>query len=143
MKLSKEQKEEVIAKISLPWGMAHLLCDGYRISLSVERDKGLSYRVMTYINGHFKGTWCNVENECPEQKFLRKSVRRICSPPYKQKMEKLLGKRHVAKDPFYTRTFTCYMPDWSSGKAAINHLCKVCDSVQVVEPEESVFQEAP
>jgi len=43
MKLSKEQKEEAIAKISHPWGQAHLLCDGYRITLSVERYKGMSY----------------------------------------------------------------------------------------------------
>lgn len=143
MKLSKEQKDQAIAKLSRPWGRVDLLCDGYQIALSVERSKGITYRVMTYINGFFKGEWMFAKDECPEQKFMRKSVRPACSAKHKQEMEKLLGKRLIAKDPYYTKTFTNYMPDWASGKAAINHLCKVCDSVQVVEPQESATQEAP
>jgi len=99
--------------------------------------------VITYINGLFKGEWIAAKNECPEQKFLHKVVRQLCSPAHKQKMEKLLGKRHVAKDPYYTQTYAYYRPDWASGKAAINHLLKVCDSVQIAEPQESVTQEAP
>lgn len=47
-------------------------------------------------------------------------------------MEKAIGKRAVAKDRDYSKTVTSYMPDWASGKAAINHLCKVCESVELV-----------
>lgn len=143
MKLSKEQKDQAIGELSLPWGRVHLMCDGYRITLSVERYKGMSYRIMTYVNGVFEGKWCSSKGEYPEQKFMRKSVRPLCSAQKKARDEKLFGKRIVSKDPWYTKKLTIYLPDWASGKAAINHLCKVCDSVQIAEPQESATQEAP
>lgn len=136
MKLSKEQREKAIADLSHPWGNVVLMCDGYRVTLAVVLAKGMTYRVMTYVNGFFKGEWMFPKNECPEAKFLRKVVRLVCSPKHKQEMEKIMGKRRVAKDPYYSKTHTHYMPDWASGKAALNHLCKVCESVQIAEPKE-------
>ena len=143
MKLSKEQKDQAISKISHPYGSVELICDGYFVTLQVQRFKAMSYRVMTYVNGVFEGLWMNEKNEAPEQKFLRKSVRPVYSAKFKSDMEKIMGKRRVAKDPRYSKTMTFYFPDWASGKAAINHLCKVCDSVQVVDPKETATQEAP
>ena len=58
-----------------------------------------------------------------------------CVKPYtpadKARMEKSLGKRFVAKDPWFNKTFISYDMSWPSGKAAIAHLCRVCDSVQL------------
>lgn len=135
MKLSKEQRDKVINDLSYPWGRADLMCDGYRVTLSVERAKGMPYRVMTYVNGRFEGAWMFPKEECQEAKFMRKVVRLVCSPKHKREMEKIMGKRRVAKDPYYSKTLTHYMPDWASGKAALSHLCKVCDSVQVIDPQ--------
>lgn len=135
MKLSEEQRDKVIDRLSHPWGRAELMCDGYRITLAVERAKGMSYRVMTYVNGSFRGLWCSHKDECPESKFLRRVVRPACPPRHKQEMEKIMGKRYIQKDPYYSATFIHYMPDWASGKSALNHLCKVCDSVQVADPQ--------
>lgn len=133
MKLTKEQKTELAQKLTSPWGEVKLLCDGFRIDLQVQRCKGgMTYRVMTFVNGQFKGFWVLSEQEYPEQKFLRKSVRPAFSAAYKAKMEKIFGKRAVAKDEHYQKKYITYMPDFASGKAAISHLCKVCESIQVV-----------
>jgi hypothetical protein len=142
MKLTKEQRDKAIDDLSHPWGHVTLICDGYRIALRVERSKGMTYRVMTYVNGVYKGEWMFPKNECPEAKFLRKAVHLACSPKHKQEMEKIISKRRVAKDPYYSKTFILYMPDWASGKAALSHLCKVCDSVQVAEPQASTDEPA-
>ena len=133
MKLSKEQKELEIAKLTSLYGVSHLLCDGYRVTLSVERTSALAFRVMTYVNGEFKGFWMSEKNECPESKFLRKVTRPICSPKHKKEMENIIGKRRVAADPYYSKTHTHFMPDWANGKQAINHLCKVCESVELAD----------
>lgn len=133
MKLSKEQKDELAAILDMPWGTVQLLCDGYQVTLQVQREKGrLAYRVMTYVNGSFRGQWVSGNETHPEQKFLRKSVRPLCSPAQKAKAEKALGKRWVAKDPYYNAKMTLFMPSWASGKAAIAHLCKVCESIEIV-----------
>jgi len=133
MTLSKEQKDKVIEDLSYPHGISKLVCDGYQITLSVECFKGMRYRVMTYINGKYKGLWCDPKNECPESIFMRKQVTKLCSPSHKKEMEKVMGKRYIAKDPFFSKTFTWYLPDFASGKTAISHLCKVSKSIQVMD----------
>lgn len=133
MNLTKEQKAKLAEDLSMPWGHAKLRCDGYEITLAVERSKGMTYRVTTYVNGSWKGIWFSGKEAHPEQKFLRKSVRPACPPAFKAKMEKILGKRAVAKDPYYNGMVTTYCVTWASGKAAISHLCKVCDSVEIIQ----------
>jgi hypothetical protein len=132
MKLAKEQKEKVISDLSQLFGRAVLKCDGYEITLQVERFKGFKYRVMTYVNGTFSAVWCLEKNAAPESQFLRKSTRPNLSPVKRLKLEKELGKRYVAKHPYWSGSYTIYLPDWSTGRAAVNHLCKVCQSVELV-----------
>lgn len=131
MTLTKEQRAELAQQLASPWGMIDLLCDGRRITLQVQRvsGPGITYRVMTYVDGEFRGSWC--KGDTPEAKFLRKQVTPLTSPARRKAAEKALGKRWVAKQPLYTATHTFWHPDWPSGKAAINHLCKVCESVEV------------
>lgn len=142
MKLSKEQKEKLAETLSMPWGTASLICDGYRITLQVRRAKGMTYRVVTFVNGEWQGAWCSGEAEYPEQKFLNKKTHLAVTPAFKTKMEKILGKRAVAKDPYYSKTFITYNVSWASGKAAIAHLCRVCESVEIA-PAADVLQGEP
>ncbi|MCX7204769.1 MAG: hypothetical protein NT086_02035 [Proteobacteria bacterium] len=139
MKLTKEQKEKLATELSHPWGRVKLLCDGYEIDLSVTRVKANSivYRTLTYVNGRFEGKWANAkEGEYPETKFLRKSIRHLYSPAERLKLEKVWGKRHVKNDKRINSSYVLYLPDWANGKTAINHLCKVCESVSLIEKTE-------
>jgi hypothetical protein len=131
--MTKEEKADCIVKLSHPYGRVALLCDGRRVVLQVECYKTLSCRVMTYVDGRFSGEWISAQDSHPEQRFLRKSVRPVYSSAVIRKMEKACGKRWVAKNPIFKGTVTTYMPDWPSGKAAMNHLCKVCESVEVIK----------
>lgn len=139
MKLSKEQKQELIDKLTHPWGRVRLMCDGYKVDLVVERAKGMRYRVTTYVNGRWSGKWISGEETHPEQKFLRKYVRPAVSKKDKDAMEKVVGKRYFkkmcAEESYWTKTITLYDISWASGRTAINHLCKVCDSVAIAEEE--------
>lgn len=134
MTLTKEQRADLAAKLNSPWGNIELICDGRRVALQVQRLSGpsITYRVMTYIDGTFRGAWC--KGDTPEAKFLRKRVTPLISPAKRKAAEKALGKRWVAKEPLYSETHTWYLPDWPNGKAAISHLCKVCESVEIAEP---------
>ena len=132
MKLTKEQKQKLIDDLKCTWGRVDLLCDGYRVTLAVERYSGLKYRVITYVNGYWKGEWFSGPSEHPEQKFLNRRERPLASPKQKADAEKILGKRAVAKDPWYSKKLVTYDISWASGSAAINHLCRVCDSIEIV-----------
>lgn len=138
MKLTKEQKAELIDKLSHPYGRVALMCDGYRISLAVERSGQLAYRVVTYVNGVWKGAWCSGSDSHPEQKFLNRKEIPLAKPSEKAKMEKIIGKRAVAKDPWFTKKLVTFDVSWASGKSAINHLCKVCESIEIIADEGGV-----
>ena len=135
--LTKEQRAELAAKLASPWGDVRLVCDGRRITLQVQREActAIRYCVMTYIDGYFKGEW--MKGEAPEARFLCKQVRPVFSPARRKAIEKIVGKRRFASQEYdgYRKTLTHYVPYWSSGKAAINHLCKVCESVEIAPPE--------
>jgi len=139
MKLSKEQRQELEAKLSHPWGRVSLECDGFKVDLVVEKGKGMTFRVVTYVNGCWKGEWISGNNSHPEQKFLRKSVRSLATKKQKDAMEKAVGKRYFkkmcAEESFWTKTITLYDVSWSSGRQAIAHLCKVSDVIRVLPAE--------
>ncbi|WP_413672283.1 hypothetical protein ACEN9H_23480 [Massilia cellulosiltytica] len=137
MKLSKEQQQSAVDKLSTPWGRATLRCDGYLVTLDVRRisKASMSYRVFVYVNGTMNSAWCYEKNAAPEAKFLRKSVRPNVSPVKRKEVEKALGKRRMAKDPYWSGSMTLYLPDFANGKAAISHLCKVCESVELLDDD--------
>jgi hypothetical protein len=134
MKLSKEQRSALESALNHPYGSVCLICDGRDITLQVQRFSALKYRVMTFVDGTFKGAWTNCETPCPEQKYLRKSVRNLYPPAARAKLVKEVGKKFAEKIGA-SKTLTMYWPDWPSGKAALGHLCKVCDSVEIATPK--------
>jgi hypothetical protein len=87
-----------------------------------------------YINGWFKGEWMQADKPVREQRYLRKSVRQMYSAAVKAKAEKEAGKRFVKK--YLSGTITLFDPTWSSGRAVIAHLCKVCDSIEILTNDE-------
>ena len=71
----------------------------------------------------------------PEQKFLNRKETPCAKPSEKAKAEKIFGKRAVAKDPWYSKKIVTYDISWASGKQAINHLCRVCESIEIIVDE--------
>ena len=71
----------------------------------------------------------------PEQKFINRKEIPCAKPSEKAKAEKIFGKRAVAKDPWYSKKIVTYDISWASGKQAINHLCRVCESIEIVAEE--------
>jgi hypothetical protein len=129
MKLTKEQKADLIEKLFHPWGVVVLLCDGDVVTLSVQPAKGLRYHVVTHVNGWFRGAWVDPKSTAREQRYLRKVERPLYSAGERAKAEKDHGKRFVKK--YLGGTYTLFHGDWPNGKAPIAHLCKVCESIEI------------
>lgn len=64
MKLSKEQKEFAIKELDT-CSRVELLCDGYEISLRIQRHK-MKLVVGIFVNDTVKGCWCTESSEHPE-----------------------------------------------------------------------------
>lgn len=131
-KMSQQDKDKVIAALSFPHGDATLTCDGHRVDLYVVRSVGLNFRVQIYVDRCFKGAWCLPESTAPERKFLRPVKKTLISTAKIKAMEKSFGKKMAKETVAKYQNIRIYAaPDFASGRAAINHLCKVCDSISV------------
>lgn len=134
--LSMAQRKSLATQHSHPFGNLHLLCDGRRITLQMHRTGAtkLTYSVMIYIDGEFKGIWISGREDHPEHKFMRRIEKRLYSEAKIVALEKKFGKRRVAETlPDARKTIVSFFPYWNTYLAALNHLCRVCDSVQVAE----------
>ena len=135
MKLTKDQIATLSSQLSNPYSLPiYLLCDDRKITLEVRLYKALQYRVMTFIDGSFKGDWVLSGTAHPEQKYLRKSVRNLYPPAKRAKLIKEFGKK-LAEKIGANKTQTLYWSDWPNARAALNHLNKVCESIEVVEAD--------
>ncbi len=132
-RLSKAQIAALASRLSAPYASPiNLMCDGRRITLEIRLVKALQYRVMTFVDGSFKGAWSFSEQALPEQKFLRKSIIHLYGPAKKAELIKRVGKK-FALTLGVDKTRTLFWPDWPNAKAALNHLNKVCESVELIE----------
>lgn len=136
--LTLAQRRALAAEQNTPYGTIYLRCDGRKITLAMERTspKKVTYAPMTYVDNVFLGKWCTRPAEHPEHKFMRRCERRVFPEPKVLDLEKRYGKRAVAKQyPDIRKTVVYYVPYWPSFLTALNHLCRACESVEVIGPE--------
>ena len=130
--LTKQNKAEFEEKLTHIFGGVKLLCDGYEVAIRVEPSK-MKLFINTYVNGYFKGIWCLPKegDNHPERKFLRQKTIHLYPKAKKEKLIKTFGKKRAYETFKLDEARVMYLPDWPSGKAALSHLMKVCDSVEV------------
>jgi hypothetical protein len=128
--MTKAEWEQIEKALQIPWGQVELLCDDYKLTLQTHRDK-MSLVIMTYVNGHFKGTWMG--EDCEERRrFLRPKVTKVFKESFFKGFTKKELKYIRAK---YDKTVTTYLPYWGSFRALKAHLIKNNTSI-VLAPEE-------
>jgi hypothetical protein len=125
--MTKEQWAEIETKLQSPWGNVSLMCDGYKLTLQIQRDK-MRLVIMIFIDGEFKGIWFN---ECEERRrFFRPSVRKIFPPSaFKGFTKKEMKSDWVKKQ--MDKTITAYSPLWPSFRPLKAHLIKNNTSIEL------------
>jgi hypothetical protein len=123
--ISKEQWQEIENTLSRSYGIVNLICDGFPLTLEVQRIAPLKYGIFFFVEGIFLGKW--LLNDCEER-------RRFCRPVegfvFDAKLRNSLiniygGKRAPkAKVEEINRKFTAYQCAWTNAKALCRHLRK-------------------
>lgn len=139
--IPKDIKAALIDRLNNLFGSVELMCDGYRINLQVRRDseKSLRFVVCMYVDGVWKGRWSQADYQGNEQKFARRIERNLYSEKEQKAMLKaapLYGRKGSAERKKYEERvatkWVYFSPIFSTGQAAINHLCRVCELITVV-----------
>lgn len=129
--LTKEQKAFAIKELET-YNHIKLLCDGYEISLRIQRHK-MKLVVGIYVNGEVKGCWSLEHEKYPESKFLAPHYISLYKPSQKQKVIKVWGKRRAYKAfPELDAKREYRLPYFANATKAINHLMKVSESIELM-----------
>ena len=132
MSLSKEQQDHVLKELDIPYNKVILHCDGYDVTLRLVRMK-MKLVVDIYVDQMFKGIWLTEPDKHPKAKFLPTKKVKIYSQKSKAEIIKVLGKREAKKSfpdlDEVIESKSCY---FSSPKAALSHLIKVSDSIELL-----------
>lgn len=139
MTISKEQWAEIEKHLSGVFGRVELLCDGYKITAEIQKNK-MKLVVSVYVDGVIKGEWIfnKGDSEIP-RKFHQEIKRFAFSAKYrahliKSSKSKLYTKEMRAKDAAdAVRTSSHWWPHWPNAKAFCRHIRKTCTSIEIVK----------
>lgn len=141
-RIPKDAKDALIDRLDRAFGRAELMCDGHRINLEVRRAsaKSLRYVVCVFVDGRWMSKWCLDDYQGPEQKFGRRTEKSLYSEKQRKELLKagpLYGRKGSAERKKYeeriNKKWVYFMPDFPNGRAAINHMLRVSESVAVPE----------
>lgn len=131
MSLNKEQKAFAIKELET-YNHVQLKCDGYEISLRIQRHK-MKLVVGIFVDGTVKGVWCSEHEKHPEAKYLAPYFISKYKAAFKAKILKAYGKRRAYKEyPELDDKHEYRLPYFSNATKAINHLIKVSDSIELL-----------
>ena len=132
--LTAEQKASAIAALSHPYGSVKFKAgrDGidYEVKASVESVRAMQYRVMVYVDGVVRGEWLVSDSIHPQTAFMRRSTKKLHTKKEIELFRKACGKKKA--DAAAAEVFVWHHPDFASGTAAINHLLRAADSVELL-----------
>ncbi|AZN69288.1 hypothetical protein DX910_14540 [Acinetobacter haemolyticus] len=133
MALTKVQKDFVIGRLKNQWQQVRLKCDGFEVALGLVQVTDSKLAVSIYIDDYFKGAWIIKPNDHVESKFLPIRTKSVYSPARKKQILKEFGKRNSYKYfPDLDKKIESKGTHFSSGHAALNHLVKVSDSIELI-----------
>jgi hypothetical protein len=143
MAITKQQWANIDKELSHPYGSVDLLCDGYRVSLRVERTAKLKYSIITYVNGVWRGDWTKGDAE-EAKRFLRPVARYLHTEKYRKEVIQIYGGKRCKKADLerINKKITLWHVEWSSVTALRRHFEKNNISLEVVRIGQASVQSA-
>ena len=126
--MNKEEWNDVENKLQSFFDMAKLRCDGYEVTLRLERLNQYKNAIMVYVNGVFKGEWLNGESE--EAKRFYNKVTKTLSNSRSKAFKKLPKK--LQKELKTEYSYSYYLPYWTSFSSLKRHFIRENKSIELI-----------
>lgn len=138
MAMAKDDWKTAETAATTPYVSATLLCDGYRVTLALERLKGTRFCITAYVNGSWSGKLLGEDTE-ERRRFWRQVTRHVYPPQKRAELRKFrrgFSKKELKRlnltdwDP--DRKYSYWLPYWTSWKALKRHLIKHNQEISLV-----------
>lgn len=137
--MTKEDWLELEKSLSYSFGLAHILADGFTVSLQVQQVK-MRLVIVPYVNGFLDGVWISTK---PEEciRFFRPLKLSLYKPAQIKRLTTAFGKKGVLKHfPGLHEKGAYYTCEWNSFSTLKRHLIANNKSIQLLrDPVEGVF----
>lgn len=115
------------------YSQVKLVCDGYPITICLERISQMQNRLRVYVNGVIMGKW--FLEDCEERRrFMRPRTKQFRSKKELAKMRRIDKK--WAKEWEQRNTYTYYEDGWTSFRSLKSHLTKQNKVIELVVADE-------
>ncbi|MFA2969804.1 hypothetical protein KWE21_04190 [Acinetobacter pittii] len=133
MALTNEQREFILKSLDNQFSSVKLKCDEFEVSLHLARVQNLKLAIEIFIDGYFKMMWLLNPDQHPESKYYPNGTQALFKPAAKAKLIKEMGKRRAYKFfPNLDEVITFKRTHFSTARAALTHLIKVSDSIELI-----------
>lgn len=131
--MTNNEWKQVEDDLKSPYKFVKLLCDGYELTLCLQRISVYKNVIAFYVNGVFKGEW--LAKDCEERKrFFRKGHKSILTAKEKAEFKKLSKKKQAEwRERFFYDTYTPY---WTSFRSLKKHLIENNKVIELIENEQ-------
>jgi hypothetical protein len=139
--MNKAEWDQLKVDLSHAYGQAHLVVDGFRLTLMVRQTGALKYEITPYVNGEFKGIWLRDKTD-EAVRFMCPNTISLFKPAEKKRLTKGLSKKLIKEWlPNIDAKGTYYVWGWSSFTSLKAHLIKNNKSIELVKPEPTAVVE--
>ena len=126
--MNEKEWKEIEIKLQLQYNPVHIVCDGHKVTLVLERTTVYKNHIAVYIDKKMKLSWltedCDIRRRftCPRTKAVIVGKR-------KKELTKGLGKKDLAE--FDKRNkYTYFTPYWTAFSSLKKHLIKNNKSIE-------------
>ncbi|WP_041720240.1 hypothetical protein [Alkaliphilus metalliredigens] len=128
--MKSEEWKKVEVKLESFYTSVKLDCDGYEVTLKLERMGQFKNVIAVYVNGSIKGKW--YLEDCEERRrFFKPTTRSMFSQKDKKEAYKKLSKK-LLKEMEERFKYTTYQPYWTSFKSLKSHLIKNNNVIELI-----------
>lgn len=129
MTLSPQDWKGIEERLKFLESPVKLNCDGYEITLVLQRISQFSNAIMVYVNGKFNGKW--LMDDCEERRrFCQARKRSLLDSKQKAAIKRWPKKDRLAM--VARAKYISYSPHWTSFRSLKNHLIKNNKSIELI-----------
>lgn len=128
--VTAQEWKEIDEKLKSIFNIVELMCDGYKLSVRLERCGQFKNAIAVYINGQIKGEWYK---ECEEsRRFFKKVSKSLYPQKQKDKWKKMSKKAKVQLEIDIDKKYFYYTPLWTSFNSLKRHLIKENKEIELI-----------
>ncbi|WP_284641206.1 hypothetical protein [Paenibacillus silviterrae] len=128
--MTSDTWKEVEKKLLSLYNQVKLLCDGYELTIMLERSGQFKNHISIYINEQIKGAW--MIEDCEERRrFFCERQKSF----YTKKQKESVGRvsKKLAKELGFDKKYSYYTPYWNSFRSLKSHLIKNNQNIELIE----------